>query len=200
MRKNNDLTVGTITGEHPVTDPIFWGQRFSSVVVLLEGWKYAGWAHNIQLLSQSAFLPEKTEVVHSRASPYSTSASANSGLIRPCFVDFLLFFFFVVCLFWLHLAFFFSGRELKSFRLHSGNRIFVRSQGFAFGFSLKIIVIGAFIIMGEKKMVVCLAIIALPAVPAFTHCFNDESLSRTGSLPTSFLFLVINCDMALASI
>lgn len=58
---------------------------------------------------------------------------------------------------------------------------------------------GAFIIMGKKK-VVCLAIIALPAVPAFTHYFNDESLSQVGCLPTGFPFLVINCDMALASI
>lgn len=49
-------------------------------------------------------------------------------------------------------------------------------------------------------MVVCLAIIVLAAVPAFTHYFNDESLSWAGSLPISFLLLVINCDKALASI
>lgn len=80
-----------------------------------------------------------------------------------------------------------------------GNQIFTYIQGFASGFSLENIVMGAFIIMGVK-MLVCLAIIALPAVPAFTHYFNDESLSQAGSLPTGFLFLVINCDMALASI
>lgn len=79
------------------------------------------------------------------------------------------------------------------------NQIFACVQGFAFAFSLEITVMGAFIIMGEK-MVVCLAIIALPAVTAFTHYFNDESLSQAGSLPAGFLFLVINCDMALASI
>lgn len=165
----------------------------------------------------------------------------------------------------LHLAFFFSGHELKSFSLHSitlhlvvglcfflnyakwipfkdlasgwknlcqillrasapvaslytgstGFEMVCRSEtllvlpqeirylpafkAFAFAFSLEITVMGAFIIMGEK-MVVCLAIIALPAVPAFTHYFNDESLSQAGSLPAGFLFLVINCDMALASI
>lgn len=49
-------------------------------------------------------------------------------------------------------------------------------------------------------MVVRLAMIALTPVPAFTHYFNDKSLSLAGSLPIGFLLLVINCDKALASI
>lgn len=79
MRKNNNHTAWTITEEHPVTDPIFWGQCFSSVVALLEGWKYAGWSDSIQLLFQSAFSLEKTEV------------SVKSGPIGPSFVNFLVF-------------------------------------------------------------------------------------------------------------
>lgn len=58
---------------------------------------------------------------------------------------------------------------------------------------------GSFYHIGGKKMAF-LAIIAPPAIPAFIHYFNDESLSRAGSLPTGFLFFVINCDMALASV
>lgn len=59
---------------------------------------------------------------------------------------------------------------------------------------------GTFYHNGGEKLVVWLTIIVLTAVPAFTHYFNDESLSWAGSLPIGFLFLVINCDKALALI
>lgn len=66
---------------------------------------------------------------------------------------------------------------------------------------LWITVKGAFIIMGtkKKKWLSVWQLLHFPPFPAFTHYFNDESLSRAGSLPTSFLLLVINCDTALAS-